>query len=93
MGGPMAGHGGHGGGGRDGGGRESRRHAAHHEEEGRDAPPRILSRYKTKLCSYYMDSNGAFCPHGAVCQFAHGESHICDGHRHHDPESFSTVQV
>jgi hypothetical protein len=35
-------------------------------------PPRILLRYKTKLCSFFMDSGGAFCPHGESCQFAHG---------------------
>jgi hypothetical protein len=61
MGGHMGGKGGMGGmGGSDGG-----RHK-----------PRILSRFKTKLCSYFMDSNGRFCPHGlgadSTCQFAHG---------------------
>jgi hypothetical protein len=39
---------------------------------GRHGHGRIMSRYKTKLCSFYMDSNGSFCPHGPECQFAHG---------------------
>ena len=35
-----------------------------------------MSRFKTKLCSYFMDSSGSFCPHGAMCQFAHGVAEL-----------------
>lgn len=42
------------------------------QRSGGGRPPRILSRYKTKLCSFFMDSGGTFCPHGESCQFAHG---------------------
>lgn len=33
-------------------------------------------KYKTKLCSYFMDSKGAFCPYGDTCQFAHGHEEM-----------------
>lgn len=48
-------------------------HGPQHSKGGK-GQPRILSRFKTRLCSFFMDSNGAFCPHGTSidCQFAHG---------------------
>jgi len=45
------------------------------------APPhtsssRVQSRWRTKLCSFHLDSDGAHCPHGAACQFAHGPEQL-----------------
>jgi Zinc finger C-x8-C-x5-C-x3-H type (and similar) len=42
----------------------------------RNGGTRVLTRFKTKLCSFFMESNGAFCPHGASCQFAHGYAEL-----------------
>lgn len=39
-------------------------------------PTRGMSKFRTKLCSFFMDSGGLFCPHGGDCQFAHGYEDI-----------------